>query len=52
MNWSDLLGILLLAVSGMFVGGAYTTWRQNRRAGVTLAVGATLAAVAGIAWLV
>lgn len=52
MNWADLLGIGLLAVSGMLVGGVYSTWRSSRQLAGSLAVGAVLAAAAGIAWLV
>lgn len=51
MNWSDLLGVLLLGVSGLLVGGAYTMWRQSRQLGVAVAVGAALSAAAGVAWL-
>ncbi len=51
MSWSDLLGIGLLAVSGLLVGGAYSTWRSSRQFGTALAVGATLSAAAGVAWL-
>jgi hypothetical protein len=51
VNWSDLLGVLLLAVSGLLVGGAYTTWKQSRQLGVAVGIGAVLSAAAGIAWL-
>lgn len=51
MSWSDLVGVVLLGVSGLLVGGALTAWRQSRQLGVAVAVGAVLAAAAGLAWL-
>ncbi|HEY0636183.1 MAG TPA: hypothetical protein VGD67_00925 [Pseudonocardiaceae bacterium] len=51
MIWSDLVGVLLLALSGMLVGGAYTAWRSSRKATAVLAAAATLSGVAGVVWL-
>ena len=45
-----LVSIGLVALAGILVGGAYTTWKTNRVAAVVLGVLAALALGGGVAW--
>ncbi|WP_169811045.1 hypothetical protein [Nocardia amamiensis] len=47
---SDITVIVLLALSGFLVGGAYTTWKTARPLSIALAVCAVLAAGGALAW--
>lgn len=48
----DVPVILLIALAGFLIGGAYTTWRSARRLAVVLLLLAVLAAGGAVAWLV
>ncbi|HEV2783990.1 MAG TPA: hypothetical protein VGX25_31770 [Actinophytocola sp.] len=43
--------ILLIALAGFLVGGAYTTWKTARTMAIVLLVLALLAAGGAVAWL-
>lgn len=43
--------ILLLALSGFLIGGAYSTWKSVRWLSVALGACAVLAAVGALLWL-
>ncbi|MFD0365348.1 hypothetical protein ACFQZZ_28265 [Nocardia sp. GCM10030253] len=43
--------ILLLALAGFLLGGAYSTWKTVRPLSIALAVCAVLAAAGAIAWM-
>ena len=43
--------ILLIALAGFLIGGAYTTWKSARRLAIVLLVLAVLAAGGALAWL-
>ncbi|MFC5289166.1 hypothetical protein ACFPM7_19115 [Actinokineospora guangxiensis] len=45
-----LVSIGLVALAGILVGGAHTTWKTNRVAAVVLGVLAALALGGGVAW--
>ncbi len=47
---SDVTVIVLLALSGFLVGGAYSTWKTARPLAIALAVCAVLAAGGALAW--
>ncbi|MCP2277383.1 hypothetical protein ACFYT3_08705 [Nocardia amikacinitolerans] len=47
---TDVTVILLLALSGFLLGGAYSTWKTSRPLAISLAVCAVLAAGGAIAW--
>ncbi|MEU2040174.1 hypothetical protein [Nocardia niwae] len=47
---SDVTVIVLFALAGFLLGGAYTTWRTARPLSVALAVCAVLAAGGALAW--
>ncbi|WP_378743410.1 hypothetical protein [Nocardia brasiliensis] len=49
---TDVSVILLFALAGFLLGGAYSTWKTARKLAIALAVLAVLAAVGGIAWWV
>ncbi|MFB7876734.1 MULTISPECIES: hypothetical protein [unclassified Nocardia] len=43
--------ILLFALTGFLLGGAYTTWKTNRQLSIALLVAAAMAAVGAVLWL-
>lgn len=43
--------VLLFALAGFLLGGAYTTWKNNRVMSVALIAAAGLAAVGAVLWL-
>ncbi|WP_328406912.1 hypothetical protein [Nocardia sp. NBC_00403] len=43
--------ILLLALAGFLLGGAYSTWKTLRPLSIALGVCAALAAAGAIAWM-
>lgn len=45
------VGPLLLALAGFLVGGMVSTWRSSRLLAVLLAIGAALAIVGGVTWM-
>ncbi len=47
---SDVTVILLFALAGFLLGGAYTTWRTARPLSIALGVCALLAAGGALAW--
>ncbi|GAA2984250.1 hypothetical protein [Actinokineospora diospyrosa] len=47
---SEVVVVALIALAGILVGGAYTTWKNSRVAAVVLAVLALLALGGAIAW--
>ncbi|GAA5101918.1 hypothetical protein GCM10023319_68020 [Nocardia iowensis] len=49
---TDVSVILLFALAGFLLGGAYSTWKTARKLAIALAVLAVLAAAGGIAWWV
>jgi hypothetical protein len=46
-----LIGIALLALAGFLLGGVVSTWRTSRSLALALGIGAALATVGGVAWL-
>ncbi len=49
---TDVTVILLIALAGFLLGGAYTTWKTARPLSIALGVCAVLAAAGGITWWV
>ncbi|MFG1790261.1 hypothetical protein [Nocardia altamirensis] len=47
---TDVTVILLFALAGFLLGGAYTTWKTARPLSIGLAVCAALAIAGGAAW--
>ncbi|WP_406267438.1 hypothetical protein OH799_22325 [Nocardia sp. NBC_00881] len=47
---TDVAVIILFALAGFLLGGAYTTWKAARPLSITLAVCAVLAAAGAVAW--
>ncbi|GAA4424350.1 hypothetical protein GCM10023148_26590 [Actinokineospora soli] len=47
-----LVTVLLMALAGILVGGAYTTWKTNQVVAVVLGVLAALALGGAVAWYV
>ncbi|GEM29970.1 MULTISPECIES: hypothetical protein [Nocardia] len=43
--------ILLFALAGFLIGGAFTTWKTNRSMSIGLLVAAVMAAVGAVLWL-
>ncbi|MFJ2833752.1 MULTISPECIES: hypothetical protein [Nocardia] len=43
--------VLLFALAGFLLGGAYTTWKNNRALSIALIAAAVLAAVGAALWL-
>ncbi|WP_203236675.1 hypothetical protein [Nocardia panacis] len=43
--------IVLFALAGFLLGGAYTTWKTSRRLSISLGVCAVLAAVGAVLWM-
>ncbi|MFC4375993.1 hypothetical protein ACFO5K_17975 [Nocardia halotolerans] len=43
--------VLLFALAGFLLGGAYTTWKNNRAMSIALIVAAVLAGLGGALWL-
>ncbi|WP_280398264.1 hypothetical protein [Nocardia carnea] len=48
---TDVAAVLLFALAGFLIGGAYTTWKNTRPLAISLAVCAVLAAVGAVLWL-
>lgn len=48
----DYLPIILLGLGGFLVGGAYSTWKNNRFVAAVLGVLAITAIAGGVGWLV
>jgi hypothetical protein len=48
---SNVAVIILLALAGFLIGGAYSTWKTLRPLSIALGVCAALAAAGAIAWL-
>ena len=46
-----MLSFLLIALAGFLLGGAYTTWKNNRRMAIALIVAAVLAGLGAALWL-
>lgn len=47
---NSVIVVLLLAVAGFLVGGAFTMWKNSRALSVMLGVCAVLAVVGAITW--
>ncbi|HEU5474531.1 MAG TPA: hypothetical protein VFV67_28125 [Actinophytocola sp.] len=47
----EIAVILLVALAGFLLGGAYTTWKTARSLAITLLVAAALAVIGAILWL-
>lgn len=43
--------ILMFALTGFLLGGAFTTWKTNRQMSIALLVAAGLAALGAVLWL-
>lgn len=43
--------VLLFALAGFLLGGAYTTWKNNRAMSIALIAAAVLAAIGAALWL-
>ncbi|WP_169332370.1 hypothetical protein [Nocardia brevicatena] len=48
---SDVTVVLLVALTGFLLGGAFTTWKNVRPLAIGLGVCAVLAAIGAIVWL-
>ncbi|MFD6456372.1 hypothetical protein ACFWF3_36920, partial [Nocardia sp. NPDC060220] len=46
-----MLSVLLFALAGFLLGGAYTTWKNNRPVAIGLIVAAVLAGLGAALWL-
>lgn len=46
-----MLSVLLFALAGFLLGGAYTTWKNNRAMSIGLIVAAVLASLGAVLWL-
>ncbi|MFI5781007.1 hypothetical protein [Nocardia sp. NPDC051570] len=46
----SVIVVFLLALAGFLIGGAYSTWKNNRVVAVALGVAAVLAVVGAVAW--
>lgn len=46
-----MLSVLLFALAGFLLGGAYTTWKNNRAMSIGLIVAAVLAGLGAALWL-
>ncbi len=46
-----MLSVLLFALAGFLLGGAYTTWKNNRATSIGLIVAAALAVLGAALWL-
>jgi hypothetical protein len=47
----ELIAVLLLALAGILVGGAYATWKTAKLMAVFVGIAALLALGGAIAWL-
>lgn len=47
----EYLPIILLAVSGFLVGGAYAMWKTAKVVAVVIGLTAVVAAAAGVLWM-
>lgn len=43
--------ILLFALTGFLIGGAISTWKNNRQLSIALIVAAVMAALGAVLWL-
>lgn len=48
---TDVAVVLLFTLAGFLLGGAYSTWKTTRPLAISLGVGAVLAAVGAVLWL-
>jgi hypothetical protein len=48
----ELVAILLLALAGFLIGGAYATWKTAKTMAALVGVAALLAIGGAVAWLV
>jgi hypothetical protein len=48
----ELIAVLLLALAGFLIGGAYATWKTAKVLATLVGVGALLAIGGAVAWLV
>jgi hypothetical protein len=48
----EIVGLLLLALAGILVGGAYTLWKTARKVATVVGLASLLAIGAAVAWLV
>ncbi|MGC4988853.1 hypothetical protein [Nocardia salmonicida] len=46
-----MLSVLLFTLAGFLLGGAYTTWKNNRAMSIGLIVAAVLAGLGAALWL-
>ncbi|MFE1595430.1 hypothetical protein [Nocardia sp. NPDC058705] len=46
-----MLSVLLFALAGFMLGGAYTTWKNNRAMSIALIVAAVLSGLGAWLWL-
>jgi hypothetical protein len=46
-----MASVILFALAGFLLGGAYSTWKSVRPLAITLAVLGVLAAAGAVAWL-
>ncbi|TDP42982.1 hypothetical protein DFR75_1012101 [Nocardia ignorata] len=47
----NMSAVLLFALAGFLLGGAYTTWKNNRAMSIALIAAAALAAAGAFLWL-
>jgi hypothetical protein len=47
----EIVGLLLLALAGILVGGAYSMWKAARKMAVVVGIASLLAVGAAVAWL-
>ena len=48
----DVVLVLLIALAGFLIGGAYTTWKTAKAMAAVLGVAALLAVAGAVAWYV
>jgi hypothetical protein len=47
----EIVGLLLLALAGILVGGAYSMWKTARKMATVVGIASLLAIGAAVAWL-
>ncbi|WP_169331660.1 hypothetical protein [Nocardia paucivorans] len=48
---SDVAVVLLFALAGFLLGGAFSTWKNTRPLAIGLGICAVMATIGAIAWL-
>ena len=48
---TEVAAVLLLALAGFLIGGAYSAWKNSRPLAIALGVCAVLAAAGAVLWM-